>query len=108
MLDAPRAVRRRRRRRAYERFLRAATRLAAASEACRPLLSSRSRIAVDAALLRVGAADRTLGQALAGRERRQLANAVSGLEQARRGLTETARDTAVDVARRRSISLVPR
>jgi len=92
--------------RAYAGFLRAAASLADAAPACKPVLSRSGRIVLGAAVLRVGEADRSVGCALASRNRLRLEDAAGQLELARAALREAERYAAVDAARRRTLRLV--
>jgi hypothetical protein len=92
--------------RAYTGFLRAAASLADASLACQPALSRTGRIVLGAAVLRLGEADRSLGRALASRDRLRLEDAAGRLEVARAALREAERYAVVDAARRRTLRLV--
>jgi hypothetical protein len=92
--------------RAYVGFLEAACELCVASAALRTGLSRRRRIALTVALLRLGEVDRALASTLANPERRRLEHATAGLDVARTQLVDAGRETAVDVARRRSIAPV--
>ncbi len=94
-----------RRERAYAGFLEAACELSAASTALRAGLSSPRRIALAAAVLRLGEVDRSVACALVSPERRRLERATAGLDVARAQLVDAGHEAAFDAARRRSISL---
>src|SRR5260221_1070880 len=93
-----------RRERSYAGFLEAACELSAASTALRAGLSRPRRIALTAAVLRLGEVDRFVACALASPERRRLEHAVAGLDVARATLVDAGREAAFDAGRRRSIS----
>jgi hypothetical protein len=108
MLGVTRVLRRRRQERVYARFLETTTGLIHASAACGPRLSTRSRIEIGTAILRIGEADRAVGRALSSAEPPRIEQAAAGLELARATLADAGRQVRVDAVRRRSLSLVAR
>jgi hypothetical protein len=90
----------------YGRFLEAALGLVDATEARAPGLSSRSRIEMDAAILRLYEADCTARVALVEPEPGRLELAAVGLHEARVRLADASSEAAFDTARRRSLALV--
>jgi hypothetical protein len=105
MLGRANALQRRRRQRTYARFLDATVALIDASTACWPRLSRPGRIVIGAAILRACEADHAARCALLTTEPGRIEEALARLELARGILRDAGRHAALDVARRRSISL---
>jgi hypothetical protein len=90
----------------YTRFLEATLGLVDAATACAPGLSTRCRIGMGAAILRLYEADRSARTALVEPEPRRLERAAMDLCEARATLADASREATIDTARRRSLALV--
>jgi hypothetical protein len=90
----------------YARFLEAALGLVDAATACAPRLSARSRIGMEAAILRLYEASCAARTALAEPEHRRLERASVGVREARATLAVASSEATVDAVRRRSLALL--